>query len=341
MLQTKTLALLLALLLLVSGCDSRLLAKTDVPQPIRIGASYWPGQYWADIANHKGWFKEAGLNVQMVDTNADYFASFDQVVDGKLDIVAFTLFDLTLYRARGKELTGFLAGDYSSGADVLVARNGIHTVRDLKGKRLGLAKGTYLEYIWSVLAGRHDLDAGMVQIVEIAGEKASEALSSGRVDAVFTWEPFAQEAVTSVKGNRLFDTSQIPGISWTVYSARNDFLRQRSAEIHMLMQVWQRTEDFIRKQPAQAYAIVAAVNHKTEAEVIAFARLDKTLNPSENRAAFSYASGFDSLHGSARRMNEFQIEVGLTSTQIETPSMLDSRFVDDLTRRAASADQMR
>jgi NitT/TauT family transport system substrate-binding protein len=341
MLQKQILALLLALLSLVAGCDSSLSARTDTPSLIRIGASYWPGQYWADIANHKGWFKEAGLNVQMVDTNADYFASFDQVVDGKLDIVAFTLFDLTLYRARGKALTGFMASDYSSGADVLVARNGIHTVRDLQGKKLGLAQGTYVAYIWSVLAGRHDLKAGKVQIVEVSGEKASEALSSGRVDAVFTWEPFAQEAVTSVKGNRLFDTSQIPGISWAIYSARNDFLRQRPADVHLLMQVWQRTEDFIRKQPAQAYAIVAEVNHKTVAEVMAFARLDKTLNPSENRAAFSYASGFDSLHGSVRRMNDFQIESGLTSIQVDTPSMLDSRFVDDLTRRAASADHVR
>ena len=30
--------------------------------------------YWLGIADAKGWFKEAGLNVQLVDTNTDYLA---------------------------------------------------------------------------------------------------------------------------------------------------------------------------------------------------------------------------------------------------------------------------
>ena len=51
--------------------------------PIRVGAAYWPGFYWMDVAQEKGWFKEAGLNVEWVDTNADYFASFDDLVSGK------------------------------------------------------------------------------------------------------------------------------------------------------------------------------------------------------------------------------------------------------------------
>jgi NitT/TauT family transport system substrate-binding protein len=333
MLNTQFISIVCALQFLVAGCMPSSPAKTNNLPPIRIGASYWPGQFWVDIAHHQGWFKEAGLNVEWIDTNADYFASFDHLVHGKLDIVAFTLFDLTLYQARGNSIVGFLASDYSSGADALIVRPGINTVRDLAGKKIGLAKGTYVEYIWTVLLGRYGVKPESVHIENIPGEKASEALLTGRVDAMLTWEPFADEAMASVKGDKIFDSSQIPGISWVIYTARSDFLRQRSTEIHQLMQVWKRTNEFIQKRPLQAYAIVADVNHKTVAEVIAFSKLDKVLNLNENRSAFSYASGFDSLHGSARRMNSFQIQAGLTSQQIETPTMLNSLFIDSLTRR--------
>lgn len=333
----RRLFLLASLLVLLTGCKPTPAVNPGPAVPIRIGASYWPGQYWADIANQKGWFKEAGLQVEMVDTNADYFASFDQLVDGKLDVVAFTLFDLTLYRSRNKDVVGFLASDYSNGADALVARPGIRTVRDLTGKKIGLPKGTYLEYIWTVLLGRNDLKPEAVQIIEIPAEKAAEELRLGHVDAVLTWEPYVGEALAQSGGTKLFDSSQIAGISWVTYAARGDFLRQHPTEIHKLMQVWQRTEEFIRREPKEAYAIVAEVNHKTAAEVLAFAQLNKTLNLNENRTAFSYAAGFDSLHGSARRMNDFQVQAGLTTQQIESPTLLDSRFVDELIRRNSPA----
>lgn len=332
MLQRQLLILLVSLSVLVTGCKPTPDVAPKVAAPIRIGASFWPGQYWADIANKKGWFKEAGLNVEMVDTNADYFASFEQVVNGKLDVVAFTLFDLTLYRARGKDVVGFLASDYSNGADALVARPGISTVRELAGKKIGLSQGTYLEYIWTILLERNDLKPDAVQIVEMSAEKGAGELSSGRVDAIFTWEPFVADALAKTGGEKLFDSSQIPGISWTIYATRGDFLRQRSSEIQKLMQVWKRTEEYIQKEPNEAYTIVAEVNHTTVAEVLAFAQLDKTLGPNENRAAFSYAGGFDSLHGSARRMNDFQIQAGLANNQIESPKLLDSSFIHELTR---------
>lgn len=325
-------ALCAAPLLGALGCERAAEPVKPMGAPIRIGASYWPGQYWVDIAHDKGWFREAGLNVEWVDTNADYFASFDALVDGKLDIVDVTLFDFVLYNARGKSLTGFLASDYTFGADALVAQPGIANVAALAGKKLGLSKGTYFEYIWGIVAPRAGIKPTAVQIIDMPGEKAPDALIAGQVDAILTWEPFASQAMAAVKGKRLFDTAQIPGISWAVYSARPDFVRQRPADIQTLLRVWQRTDAFIRAEPAAAYAIVAAVNKKTADEVRAFAQLDKTLDLRANLGAFSFAAGFDSLHGTARQMNDFQIRTGLTDKQIDTSRVFDARFINELTQ---------
>lgn len=312
------------------GCERTNEVETIPGPPLRVGAYYWPGEYWVVIAHKKGWFREAGANVEWVDTNADYFASFDDLANGKLDVVCFSLFDLLLQRGRGRPLVGFLASDKAAGAEALIARPGIASIKDLKSKRLGLPRGTYLEFMWSILSTRAGLGTEAVTLVDVLAEKAAAELQAGRVDAVFTWEPSASAALAAVKGKKIFDSAELPGSVWAVYAARDDTLRNRAAELHTFLTVWQRTDAWIRSRPEEAYAIVAEVNRKTPAEVAAFARLDHALDLKENRVAFSFASGFDSLHGVSRMMIDFQLRHGLVDKQIDTTDALDPRFIEAL-----------
>lgn len=295
--------------------------------PIRVGAAYWPGFYWVDVAQEKGWFKEAGLNVEWVDTNADYFASFDDLVSGKLDMVGFSSFDFVLYNAKGKDLVGVLATDYSVGADALVARPGIESVRDLAGKKVGVPKGTYLEYLLSVAAQHAGLDLATATLVDMAAEKAPEELIAGRVDAIFTFEPIASEGMEKVKGRKLFSTADVLGINAGIEALRREFVEKRPADVQALLRVWHRTTEFIKAHEDEAFAIVAKVNKKTPAEVKTFAATDKILDLRANRTAFTYAAGLDSLHGSMRQISEYIVRQGLAPKKVETTEVLDDRFL--------------
>ena len=137
--------------------------------------------YWLGIADAKGWFKEAGLDVQLVDTSTDYLASIKDLVKGRFDVNDLVLFDLLDSVARGADLVGVINVDYSSGADKLIARPGIEQLADLKGKRIALPQKSYLSYILEVAIARAGLKANDVQIVDIPAEKAPEALINGGV----------------------------------------------------------------------------------------------------------------------------------------------------------------
>lgn len=73
----RILPLIALALILLPACQPSTPPDVSANPPIRVSAYYWPSMYWVDIANKKGWFKEAGLNVEAVDTNANFFASFD------------------------------------------------------------------------------------------------------------------------------------------------------------------------------------------------------------------------------------------------------------------------
>jgi len=294
---------------------------------IRLGTYEWPGSYWIDVAWQKGWFAEAGLNVERVDTDLRYFESLDDVVAGRLDGMGFTQFDLVRHAAAGHELVGVAAIDYSEGAEALIARPGIRSLADLRGKRLALHRGTYLEYLLSLLAERDGVDLDDLTLVDLPGNKTVAEIVAGHVDAVFVWEPYATQAQSAVGGTRIFSTAEIPSLTYSVFSLRKAFVDAHPAEVQALLTVWQRAVVFIREHPREASELVAKAFNEPVEGVRDLMRTDRILDAADNGRAFSYAAGFESLHGSWRRMNDFMIERGLVSQRVESPRYLDSRFI--------------
>jgi ABC-type nitrate/sulfonate/bicarbonate transport system substrate-binding protein len=94
--------------------------------------------------------------------------------------------------------------------------------------------------------------------------------------------------------------------------------------------VWERTVHFIRDNPKEACAIVARLFDEPVADAQDLMRTDRILDVSDNTRAFSYAAGFESLHGSWRRMNDFMIDRGLVTHRVDSPDHLDARFVNAL-----------
>ncbi len=300
---------------------------------LRISRYYWPGQYWHDIAAHKGWFAEAGLNVEMVDTNADYIGSLKMTAEGKLDQNGFTLFDLVRYNAQGADLVGVIHTDDSTGADAIVARGTVRHVRELRGRRVGVARDTYLEYILSIALKRVGLAMSDVALVAVQAEKAPEALRQGKVDAVVTWEPFATQALGQAKGRRIFDSSEIPGLSPCLDALPRRLIEERPEDVRRYVEVWHRTTQYREKQPDEAFAIIAAIYKVTPQEARHLATLDQISDYRESLDGFSYGAGFESLHGSWRRMNEFIIRGKKDGRLLDSTRYLDDRFLRELKRK--------
>ena len=311
---------------LVSGCHESEPPHSLSSEPIRIASYVWPGSYWVDVASEKGWFREAGLNVELVDVNLHYFESMNRVNSGELQALGFTQYDLVRHVAAGNDLVGIIAIDYSEAAEALIARPGIHRLQDLRGKKIALHRGTYLEYMLSVVAERDHLNLDEVTLLEMNGDDAIKAFAAGTVDAVLVWEPFVSEA-KAAGGIQIFSAADFPGLTYSVFTLRRDFIEAHPREVEAMTRVWKRTERYIREHPTEACAIVARLANEPLDYVEGLLRTDRMLGLADNSRAFSYAAGFESLHGSWRRMNDFMLNRGLASRRIDSPEHLDSRFI--------------
>jgi NitT/TauT family transport system substrate-binding protein len=335
--RTKTLkigllGLAAAACLSAGGCKPadiapRLAAATS--PPIRLATYEWPGSYWIEVATAKGWFAEAGLNVQRVDVDTHYFESLEDVATGKLDAMGFTQFDLVRHVAAGEDLVGVAAIDYSEGAEAMVAKRGISRLQDLKGKRLAVLRGTYLEYLLSVVAEREGLNLSDLTLVDLSEEAAMAAFAAGTVDAVFVWEPYGTRAIAA-GGVRLFSTADFPGLTYSVLTLRHGFIESYPQQVAALIQVWYRSERYVHENPEKACAIVAQLFKEPYSDVHDLLRTVRILDLADNGRAFSYAAGFESLHGSWRRMNDFMLDRGLVKARVDSPAHLDASFIRQL-----------
>ncbi len=317
--------------------------QPDLPQapkttglPMKISKYYWPGEFWKEIAEKKGWFKEAGLNVELIDTNADYFQSLQDMVDGKMDSNDFTLFGLTKYNVEGADLVAIIAMDNSWGVEGIIAKKEIKTVQELKGKIIGVSKNTYLEYILHTALQRAGLTLDDVKTVDIPPRKVAEEFSKGTIDAVVTWEPYVEQtqAIENENVHKIFNTAEIPGISPALETFRRSFIEERPGDVQAFVKVWHKTTQFIKENPKEAFGIIAQNYNQTRSEVEVYAQADKILDLRDNITAYSFGSGYESLHGSVSRMNDFLIEKGITKEQIDSTIFLDARFISNLERNS-------
>src|SRR5258708_31341351 len=94
-------------------------------EPLKVAYSDWPGWVVLDIAAKKDWFKQEGLDVQLM--WYDYAPSMDAFSTGKADAVCMTNGDALVTGSAGKPSVAIIITDYSSGNDMVVAKQGIQS----------------------------------------------------------------------------------------------------------------------------------------------------------------------------------------------------------------------
>jgi NitT/TauT family transport system substrate-binding protein len=300
-------------------------------QLMKISKYYWPGEFWIEIADAKGWFKEAGLNVKIIDTNKDYYQSLQDMAEGKLDVNTFPLFGLMEFRNKGSDLVLVLNSDISWGAEAIVAKRSIKDIKGLKGKTVAVKQGDYTEYILDIVLNSHGLTMNDIRPIDISTEKAPQAFIEGNVDAYIAWEPLASEGIKNGEGVKLFDTSQIPGILPAGICFHRTFIQKRSQDVQAFVNVWHKTTEYIKTNPKEALGIIAKNYKVSLGEVQAFMQVDKILDLKDNIASYSFGSGFDSLHGAAKNIHTYMIKKRLSAEKIlDSKFFLNNKFIRNL-----------
>ena len=300
-------------------------------EALRIAYSDWPGWVAWEIGIQKGFFKDAGVNVEF--TWLDYVPSMDSFVAGKVDAVCMTNGDALVTGATGKKGIGILINNFSNGNDMVVAKQGIDSVAALKGKKIGVEVGFVAHLLLLKSLESAGLSETDVTLVNVPTDKTAETLATGDVDAISAWQPNSGQALKLVGGsNAIFTSADIPGIIYDLLYVSPESLAARNDDWQKVVKVWFQIVDFMN-DPANKKEVLeilsARVQIKPE-DYEPFLQGTRILTLAENKERFKDAEGLDSVVGSSRIVNEFNVANEAYKAKEKVEDYLDSSFVDSL-----------
>ena len=143
--------------------------------PVTIGISGWTGFAPLTLAKEAGLFKKHGLDVSIkkIPQKDRHLA----IASGDIQCAATTVETWVVWNANGVATTQIFQLDKSYGADGMVVKPGIASIKDLKGKTVAAdAPGTapYFGLAW--MLAKNGLSIKDVKVVNLSPQAAANAM---------------------------------------------------------------------------------------------------------------------------------------------------------------------
>ncbi len=217
---------------LLAGGAATLLAPRFLPRkPLVIASSVWLGYELMFLARSEGWLSDPGIT--LLET-ASATASLAALASGEADGAALTLDEMLRARATNPALTAILVFDVSAGADVVLARSGIDTPADLKGKRIGVEQSALGALMLRKLLDVAGVAKSALTVVPVTIDGHKQAWREGRVDALITHEPIAS-ILRAEGGYPIFDSRRIPDTIFDLLVVRTEAIQSTPGPLKQLL----------------------------------------------------------------------------------------------------------
>jgi NitT/TauT family transport system substrate-binding protein len=294
--------------------------------PIKIGYSDWPGWTAWEIAKVKGLFKKNGVAVDLV-WFPIYTDSLNALNTGKVDANCQTWSDTIPPLAEGIPLKVVLVNDNSYGNDGLIAKTGISSVKDLKGKTVATELGTCDHFLLLQALSKAGMSEKDVNYKNLTVPDAAAAYIAGKVDAAVVWQPWLYQLEKEKKGTVLFNSANIPGLIPDLLVFKADVAQSRAAEIQKIVNTWFEVVAYIKENQADAVKIMAKVVEQKPEDYAVFLPGTKFFDLKANLEAFQKSSDHKSLIGSGKTIGDFLKGLDQIKKVPDYEAALESKFV--------------
>lgn len=326
----KLLSLFLAAtaVFMLVGCGTSKEAE-DTEKVVRIG---FPGTQnfiggVAGVAQEKKYIEneleKVGYKVEYKPFAAAGPAVNEALTAKEIDIAIYADFPGILSKSKGVEtsLIG-IADNYITSAILVKSDSKINSVKELKGKKIGFIKGTYMQkYLYQILDANGIAQSDVELINTSDGDSA---LQGGTVDAIVTTDTQEALQVLTKKQAKTIDTSKDhPNITaQSVIVGNSKFLAENKEAEVALFKALKEAKTLMKENTNEAYEILTKSGLDKEAV--------KSLYGKDN-GKFDYVS-FEVDDEAKKKINEskkFMLDNKLISNDFDTDKWVDNSFYEE------------
>lgn len=229
---------------------------SPVNQKVRIAVNPWPGYELLYLAEQKGLFEKYKLDIELLQlaSLSDVKRAFEQ---RRADGMASTMIEvITAAESSEEALAVILLADYSSGADVIIAKPHIKTLEDLRGKRVGTEFSALGIYFLSVSLEQNGMSLDDVIPVNVEQLEAEDFLLTDQIDAITTYPPFSTP-LQKYGYHNIFSSADLKEPITDFITVRFGVIERDPYWHKRFQEMWQHAYQYMRENPEESYQIMA------------------------------------------------------------------------------------
>ncbi|WP_079912635.1 aliphatic sulfonate ABC transporter substrate-binding protein [Paenibacillus sp. 32352] len=274
-------------------------------------------------ARDKGAFEKAFAAVG-AEVKWNEFASgpphFEALAAGRLDFGSVGGTPVVSGQVGGIDFKAIaVTSDGKKGNMIVVPKNSpIKELKDLKGKKIGVAKGSSAYNFLYLAIDKIGLKGDDVKVIQLQPDEARPALDSGAIDAWSIWEPYATTAVFQT-GARILVTGQDLNINAPGFLiARTKFTKDHPD----LTVLFLKTYEEVRKYYVEH-------NEEVTEELSKSQKLDKEIISTVLKNTEPLLSPITPEFAKAHQEQaDFLYSAGAINKKLETSQVLEGKFVE-------------
>jgi NitT/TauT family transport system substrate-binding protein len=320
-------SLVLAFVLLatgtLAGCG---LTKSGSTPRITLGFSASPGWLPWQVAQDQDLFAKHGLNVDLKYFD-NYTDSLIALQTGALDANSQTLGDTLNSLSAGAKETIVLVNDNSTGNDKVIARDGITSVADLKGRKIAVEQGTVDHYLLLLALAQAGLRQADVTLEPLPREAGAAAFADGKVDAVCLSAPYTTKALQRIGSHAISTSAEFPGAIPTHLVVRPSLIQDHPEQVQALLDTWFDTLKWIKDHKEAALDVMARQGGVGVDDYRTYDAGTTIFTRQQNLDAFTPGTTPAHLNYEAAQTADFIFGTGMVQHRPNLAGLLDERFV--------------
>ena len=296
---------------------------TKVATPVAIGISGWTGFAPLTLALQSGLFKKQGLDVSIkkIPQKDRHLA----IASGDIQCAATTVETWVVWNANGVATTQIFQLDKSYGADGMVVKPGIASIKDLKGKTVAAdAPGTapYFGLAW--MLAKNGLSIKDVKVVNLSPQAAANAMIAGTdgIDAAMTYEPFLSAVRARPEAGKIIATTLDYPMVMDTFGCTPKFLADNPNAAQALANAYFDALELIKAEPKKSFEIMGADVKQTGE---AFEASQKYLRWQDRAANPKFFAGEHAAF--SKEAADVLLAVGIIKALPDMSKLADPRFI--------------
>ena len=321
----------------ISSSDSQRSGGSSSDEVLKVQILPWggfaPGLYYNGGVKHSNrsrFYKDHGLKVDFVIMD-DFPAARQAWKVDEIPVMTNTADGVLLEYDGIKDENPaiFLQTDWSRGGDVIIARRGINTINDLRGKKVALTPNTPSMTYLAMALNTANMRLSDIDIVEAPDNPtAATIFNSGSVDAAVVWSPSHFESLEVVKGSSILQSTRDASYALAgIFYAKRDYIDSHIDQFQAFYEGWM--------------TAAAEINNSEESRIQAATVLGETFDlptddamgmmfdaylctHGDNVNYFGLSSNFDGITGSQLHQNTANL---LVTQKVIDPNVPNFRSI--------------